>query len=106
MNIRLAIGLALVTLTGLGGCGAYGGMGMAPNAGVTTGGAQDVGLARNLVAAGRIPRPEAFVIEGLLGEHDIDINAPRCTAAAACSSPRRCPYRASGWPRRGSARSG
>ncbi|TNF33930.1 MAG: VWA domain-containing protein [Deltaproteobacteria bacterium] len=46
--------------------------------GVTTGGAQDIGLARNAVAAGRIPEPSAFVIEGLLGEHDIDIAHAPC----------------------------
>jgi len=46
--------------------------------GVTTGGAQDIGFARNAVAAGRIPEPSAFVIEGLLGEHDIAIDHAPC----------------------------
>lgn len=55
------------------GCGA--------SMGVTTGGAQDIGLARNQVAAGRIPTPDTFVIEGLLSEHDIDIRGPRCDKA-------------------------
>ncbi len=63
------------------GCsGAY--FSAAPSAaGVTTGGAQDIGLARNQVAAGRIPSPDAFVIEGLLSEHDIDITGPKCAKA-------------------------
>jgi len=66
------------------GCGA-----MAPNAsmaGVTTGGAQDIGLARNQVAAGQIPSPAAFVVEGLLSEHDIDIEPDGECARAFCLS--------------------
>ena len=66
-------GWALLALL-LGSCGAMPGM----RAGVTTGGAQDLGLVRNHVAAGRIPHPEAFTVEGLLSEHDIAITGPAC----------------------------
>jgi len=65
----------IVTVALLGaGCASYGGS----MAGVTTGGAQDVGLAKQSLKSGFIPSPEAFVIEGLLGEHDIDLAAPAC----------------------------
>lgn len=75
MHRLLTVFIALV-LALFAGCGAS--MGGAPMAGVTTGGAQDIGLARNQVAAGRIPSPDAFVIEGLLTEHDIDIAGGKC----------------------------
>lgn len=55
-------------------------VGSAAPMGVTTGGAQDIGLARNIVAAGRVPEPSAFVIEGLLSEHDIAIQHAPCDA--------------------------
>ena len=72
-TLILSILTAIALTTG---CGAS--MGGAPSmsarAGVTTGGAQDIGLARNQIAAGRLPSPESFVVEGLLGEHDIDLD--------------------------------
>jgi len=68
-SLTLALGLAAS------GCGYMG----APQLGVTTGGAQDVGFARNLVAAGHVPEPSAFVIEGLLSEHDIALAHAPCT---------------------------
>ncbi len=40
-------------------------------AGATSGGAQDVGLARETVGAGQVPRPESFTAEGLFSEHDL-----------------------------------
>lgn len=78
MSRSLALGFALFSaLAAAPGCGAM--MGLAsPGLGVTTGGAQDVGLARNLVAAGQIPEPSAFVIEGLLAEHDLPIPHAPC----------------------------
>lgn len=72
----VAVGLALA----LAACGGAMSMTGSPG-GVTTGGAQDIGLARNQIAAGHIPSPEAFVIEGMLGEHDIDLEAPACDRA-------------------------
>ena len=66
-----SVGVAGLAL--LAACGAYGGP-----MGVTTGGAQDVGYARNAVAAGQIPPASAFVIEGLLSEHDIAVQHAPC----------------------------
>lgn len=72
---RIPLTLALLALAG---CGAS-----MPSmtAGVTTGGAQDIGFARNQLAAGRLPSPESFVVEGLLKEHDIDVPALPCAQA-------------------------
>ncbi|AKF03143.1 vWA domain-containing protein [Sandaracinus amylolyticus] len=47
--------------------------------GATPGGAQDMGLARELIAAGRVPPPEAFVVEGMFSEHDLPVAGDACT---------------------------
>ena len=77
--MRAFISLVTVTcfIAGCGG-GSFYKLNSAAPAGVTTGGAQDIGHARKLVQANRIPKPESFAIEGLLSEHDIDVNAPPC----------------------------
>lgn len=75
-NLATLAALAALTLA-TAGCGMHA-PSMSVQAGVTTGGAQDIGLARNQIAAGQIPRPETFVIEGLLSEHDIAIETPPC----------------------------
>lgn len=41
--------------------------------GVTTGGMQDIGLARRLIKEGKVPSPSAFTAEGLISEHDIPV---------------------------------
>jgi Ca-activated chloride channel family protein len=46
--------------------------------GATPGGVQDMGLARDLVSQGMVPPPEAFVVEGMLSEHDLPIDGPPC----------------------------
>jgi hypothetical protein len=42
------------------------------------GGAQDVGLARQLVEVGRVPGPEQFSVDGMLREHDFPVRKDRC----------------------------
>ena len=42
------------------------------------GGAQDVGLARQLVQLGEVPRPEQFSVDGMLREHDFPVRKDRC----------------------------
>jgi Ca-activated chloride channel family protein len=44
------------------------------NLGVTTGGMQDIGQARKIIGAGRVPSPGMFAAEGLLSEHDIPLD--------------------------------
>lgn len=48
--------------------------------GATPGGAQDIGYARKEIDAGRMPRPDAFLTEGLLSEHDLPVDGAECTA--------------------------
>jgi len=43
--------------------------------GVTTGGMQDIGLAREMIREDRIPYSSTFTLEGLLAEHDIPLGA-------------------------------
>ncbi len=51
----------------------------APGAGATAGGVQDMNLARDLVAEGRVPPPEAFSVEGMFSEHDLPLDGPACS---------------------------
>ncbi|MDQ3031206.1 MAG: VWA domain-containing protein [Myxococcota bacterium] len=78
---RRALGIALA-IVGLGGglaltaCG--GDAGFAGGFGATPGGAQDMGLARELIAEGVVPPAEAFVVEGMFSEHDLPITGGAC----------------------------
>ena len=46
--------------------------------GATQGGVQDMGLARELIASGRVPPAEAFVVEGMFSEHDLGLTGEAC----------------------------
>jgi Ca-activated chloride channel family protein len=46
--------------------------------GARQGGVQDLGLARALVAAGNVPPADAFVVEGMFGEHDLGLAQVPC----------------------------
>src|SRR5262245_35045726 len=46
--------------------------------GATPGGVQDMGLARELIANGRVPPPEAFVVEGMFSEHELGLAGEPC----------------------------
>ena len=72
-------GLILVML--LGGCPSPATPGNFANAGdfgATQGGVQDMGAARELIASGRVPPPEAFVVEGMFSEHDLGLEGEAC----------------------------
>ena len=47
--------------------------------GATQGGVQDMTFARDTVDAGRVPPPEAFVVEAMFSEHDLPIEGEPCT---------------------------
>ncbi len=46
--------------------------------GATPGGVQDMGFARELVANGQVPPPEALVVEGMFSEHDLPLEGAAC----------------------------
>lgn len=47
--------------------------------GATQGGIQDMSLARDTIATGRVPAPEAFVVEAMFSEHDLPIEGEPCS---------------------------
>ena len=52
--------------------------GMASDFGATQGGVQDMGFARELIASGQVPPPEAFVVEGMFSEHELGLSGDPC----------------------------
>jgi len=47
--------------------------------GVTPGGSQDIGYARDIIEAGGIPSEDSWSPEGLFSEHDLPLDGPDCT---------------------------
>jgi Ca-activated chloride channel family protein len=47
--------------------------------GATPGGVKDLRLARELIASGMIPPPEALPVEGMFAEHDLALDGAPCT---------------------------
>jgi Ca-activated chloride channel family protein len=66
----------LLTLPFLAGCAQM--SMMSGDFGATQGGVQDMGLARELIASGYVPPPEAFVVEGMFSEHDLGLEGEAC----------------------------
>lgn len=63
-------------LLGLNACGGYA---AGDYLGATPGGAQDIGLARDIINNGNVPTVDDFTAEGLYSEHDLEITgAPPC----------------------------
>lgn len=81
-HLRLSSFLALTTagLLRVLGCSlASSGSGFpAGDFGATQGGAQDMGLARQLIDNGRVPPEEAFVVEGMFSEHELGLTGDAC----------------------------
>jgi Ca-activated chloride channel family protein len=76
---------ALLTLALTVGCGlsdSSADFGSGPTApadfGATQGGVQDMSFARDVVDNGRVPPPEAFVVEAMFSEHDLPIDGEAC----------------------------
>jgi Ca-activated chloride channel homolog len=46
--------------------------------GATPGGVKDMGIARELIANGQIPPPDALLVEGMFSEHDLGLVGPLC----------------------------
>lgn len=72
--MRLLGAATLSVLTACGDAGYYGG-----DFGATQGGVQDMSLARELIATGTVPPPEAFVVEGMFSEHDLGLTGEPCS---------------------------
>lgn len=64
-----------------GGCGYSGDVG---GVGVSVGGVQDIGLAREIIASGGIPSADSFTAEGLFSEHDLRLDAELPCEVAIC----------------------
>lgn len=64
------------------GCAMYAPVGglLGGDFGATQGGVQDMGAARELVASGQVPPPEAFVVEGMFSEHELGLAGEACTS--------------------------
>jgi Ca-activated chloride channel homolog len=69
MKRRLASSLLLLTACG----GMYG-----SDFGATPGGVKDLTLARELIAAGQVPPPDALLVEAMFAEHDLGVNGLAC----------------------------
>ncbi len=59
-------------------CGDSGFYGNAGDFGATQGGVQDMSFARDLIANGQVPPPEAFVVEGMFSEHELGLEGAAC----------------------------
>jgi Ca-activated chloride channel family protein len=79
VGVSIAIGVLLATTQGA--CGMDGAFSSGPggNFGATPGGVKDMGLAREMIAEGQIPPPEAFVVEGMFSEHDLPLAGEPCS---------------------------
>lgn len=60
------------------GTASFGGGSSGAEFGATQGGVQDMGFARELIAAGQVPPPEAFLVEGMFSEHDLGLAGEPC----------------------------
>lgn len=73
------VSLALASVILFSGCPAAPPMGGMPgDFGATQGGVQDIGFARELIASGQVPPPEAFVVEGMFSEHELGLSGDTC----------------------------
>jgi len=52
--------------------------------GATPGGAQDIGLAREIISLGQVPISEQFTVEGLYSEHELSLANPPACARPLC----------------------
>ena len=71
---RLSFLIAILLTLALVACEAGG---IAPG-GATPGGVQDIGTARELIANGVVPLPEAFTVEGMFSEYDLPLEGDAC----------------------------
>jgi len=72
--------LSILVFVACGGGGGdfTGGGGGGGGFGATPGGVKDMQFARELIAAGQVPPPEALLVEGMFSEHDLALDGPPC----------------------------
>ncbi len=83
MHLACFLSLALAASAcdvGLAGGGDVGGDGAGGDGGfgATPGGVKDMGFARELVANGQVPPPEALLVEAMFSEHDLGLTGEPC----------------------------
>jgi Ca-activated chloride channel family protein len=67
----------LCSVISIGACGADGGYG-GGDFGATPGGLKDLRLARELIAKGQVPPPDALLVEGMFAEHELGLTGAPC----------------------------
>lgn len=75
-SLALATSVGALALGSLTGCSMSADVGN--GFGATAGGVQDIGLARTLVEDGIVPPASAFLVEGMLSDHDLPLGGPAC----------------------------
>jgi Ca-activated chloride channel homolog len=73
-TLRRALLLSVISAAACGGGGGYG----AGDFGATPGGVKDLRLARDLIANGQVPPPDALLVEGMFAEHELGITGAPC----------------------------
>jgi Ca-activated chloride channel homolog len=71
------ISLLAVLVAACGG-GSYGSLGDDGGFGATPGGVKDLTLARDLIAQGMVPPPDAILVEAMYAEHDLPLDGAPC----------------------------
>lgn len=69
----------------LGGDPGFGKVELTDSLGATPGGAQDIAYARKLIEQGQVPNSSAYLIEGLLSEHDLSIDDEKPCESLMCA---------------------
>jgi Ca-activated chloride channel family protein len=76
--MRPSLLASILLLAACGGAESSGSFGDDGGFGATPGGVKDMRFARELIAAGQVPPPEALLVEGMFAEHDLGLTGDPC----------------------------